>query len=354
MARSGWARSLAGATLLTLAGATGAFAQVCPLPAWTAGPVVGTDMYSPAVTSCNGLTYEAGGYSFSAAGNVNQFKSYNPVTNAWTTLANLPTATAISSLGCDAAGGRLFLFGGNTDPSTVTNIVQVYTIATNTWAPGPPLPAQRSFMASGAIGGKIYLVAGYSTGNVDPAFDTNWEFDPVTLTYTVRAPLPAMLGGAAGAVSGGRLYVMGGRNLAATQLNTVYEYNPVTNTWATKAPMPTAVNVAGGTGLGGNAACNGDVIVVGGGNPFEPNGPAFPVSGTRAIETTAVTQLYDVTANAWTAGPNLLGPRSFTTAVQSGDTLLVIGGYTGTTTTAAVDRIAGPPLPVDLSGFTIQ
>ena len=354
MARSGWARSLAGATLLTLAAATGAFAQVCPLPAWTAGPVVGTDMYSPAVASCGGLIYEAGGYSFSAAGNINQFKSYNPVTNAWTTLANLPTAIAIGSLACDPTGARLFLFGGNTSPTTVTNATSIYTIATNTWAPGPNLPDVRSFMSSGVIGTKIYLVAGYSTGNVDPAFNTNWEFDPVALTYTVKAPLPVMLGGAAGAVSGGKLYVMGGRNLASTNLNTVYEYDPVANTWATKAPLPTAVNVAGGTGLGGNAACQGDIIVVGGGNPFEPNGPAFPDPSSRAIETTAVTQLYDVATNTWSAGPNLLQPRSFTTATQAADTLIVVGGYNGATTVATVDRIAGPPLPVDLSGFTVQ
>ena len=353
MARSGWARTLAAAALLTLLGATGALAQVCPLPPWTAGPTFGTDAYGVAVTNAAGLIYAAGGYSFSAAGNVNQFKSYNPVTNTWTTLANLPTATAISSLVYDAVGGRLFLFGGNTAPATVTNITQVYTIATNIWAPGPNMPDFRSFMASGVLpNGMMHLVSGYSTGNISPAFNTNWQFNPVTLTFTTKAVLPATLGGAAAAVSGGRLYVMGGRTDLNAIVNSNYEYDPVADVWATKATLPTAVNVAGGAALSGTPACQGDVIVAGGGTPFEGI-EAFP-DPARTPNALSVTQLYDVATNTWSAGPNMTSSRAFVNSTQAADTLLVVGGYNGSTTVNSTDRIAGPPLPVSLSGFTVE
>jgi N-acetylneuraminic acid mutarotase len=312
-------------------------------------------MYGPGTASCNGLVYEASGYSFSTAGVVNQFKSFNPATNTWTALLPVPTPVLMASLVCDSVGGRLFLFGGSSDPvaGTVVNLNQVYTIASNTWAAGPVMPAVRAFMSSGVLpNGMIHLIAGYSTGNISPAFNTNWQYNPVTGVYTVKAVLPATLGGAGTAVSGGKIYVMGGRTDLNAIVNTNYEYDPVADTWATKAPLTTAVNVPGATALGGSAACNGDIIVAGGGNPFEGN-EAFP-SSARAIQTTAITQLYDVATNTWAAGPSLLGPRSFTTATQAVDNLIIVGGYTGTTTTAAVDRIAGPPLPVNLSGFTVQ
>ena len=52
------------------------------------------------------------------------------------------------------------------------------------------------FMASGYFNGKIYLVGGYNTGNVDPSFGQVWEYDPVANTFnTSRANMPATLGG---------------------------------------------------------------------------------------------------------------------------------------------------------------
>ena len=41
------------------------------------------------------------------------------------------------------------------------------------------MPDIRAFMASGYFNGKIYLVGGYSTGNISPAFLQTWEYDPV-------------------------------------------------------------------------------------------------------------------------------------------------------------------------------
>ena len=64
---------------------------------------------------------------------------------------------------------KLFVFGGD-DPTsgTVVNTTRIYDIATNTWSTGAPMPDVRAFMASGYFNGKIYLVGGYTTGNVRP------------------------------------------------------------------------------------------------------------------------------------------------------------------------------------------
>ena len=46
------------------------------------------------------------------------------------------------------------------------------------------MPDVRAFMGSGYFNGKIYLVGGYSTGNVDPSFGQVWEYDPVPTPLT--------------------------------------------------------------------------------------------------------------------------------------------------------------------------
>ena len=45
------------------------------------------------------------------------------------------------------------------------------------------MPDVRAFMGSGYFNGKIYLVGGYTTGNVDPSFGQVWEYDPVLNTF---------------------------------------------------------------------------------------------------------------------------------------------------------------------------
>ena len=58
----------------------------------------------------------------------------------------------------------------------------------------------------------------------------------------------------------------------------------------------------------------------------------------------------------WAYGiqPAMTAARAFVNAAQATDTLLVVGGYNGTTTVNTTDRIAGPPLPVSLNGFTVE
>ena len=70
------------------------------------------------------------------------------------------------------------------------------------------MPDVRAFMASGYFNGKIYLVGGYNTGNVDPSFGQVWEYDPVLNTWnTSRMSMPATLGGPGFGIINGHMYV---------------------------------------------------------------------------------------------------------------------------------------------------
>jgi N-acetylneuraminic acid mutarotase len=163
---------------------------------------------------------------------------------------------------------KLFVFGGD-DPTTgiVVNTTRIYDIATNTWSTGAPMPDIRAFMGSGYHNGKIYLVGGYTTGNVDPSFGQVWEYDPVLNTWnTSRASMPATLGGPGFDIINGHIYIAGGRNLANTNLNTLYDYDIAADTWTPRANLPSGVNVLGSAVIGGK------LWIFGGGNPFIATG----------------------------------------------------------------------------------
>src|SRR4029079_13016129 len=104
----------------------------------------------------------AGGYSFSAAGSVNAFRSYNPATNTWATLAPGPDImSSEASAGYSPINNKVYLFGGeDVGAAVVSNATRIYDIASNTWSAGATMPDVRAFMASGYFNGKIYLVAG--------------------------------------------------------------------------------------------------------------------------------------------------------------------------------------------------
>jgi N-acetylneuraminic acid mutarotase len=237
---------------------------------------------------------------------------------------------------------KLFVFGGD-DPTTgtVVNTTRIYDIATNTWSTGAPMPDVRAFMGSGYFNGKIYLVGGYTTGNVDPSFGQVWEYDPVANTWnTSRMSMPATLGGPGFGIINGHMYIAGGRNLANTNLNTLYDYDIAANTWTTRANMPSGVNVPGSAVIGGK------LWVFGGGNPFLGSS-TLPTSGQTGVrawfkrlfnpDTTNALQVYDPVTDSWTSGPTLNQQRSFPAGTDVGNTAVAVGGYTGTSTTASVE-----------------
>jgi hypothetical protein len=340
-----------GVALLVAGAATRTEAQSCVLPAWGSGAPLATDAFGPAVASAGGQIYAAGGFSFNAGAALSNFERFDPGLAAWTPLAPLPSPRVWATLAYDPSGNRLFLFGGSANGRTVSTLVQVYNIAGDSWSTGPPLPAARQQMAGGTIGSSIYLVGGDSTGQ-PTAESQSWLFDPRAGTYTPRAVLPTTLNGAGSAVAGGKLYVLGGENGAISELGSNFVYDAAADSWAARASLPTAVNAPGASALGGPDGCTGKILVAGGGNPFLQALTAGQLQ--EPILTTGITQMYDIASDTWAAGPALPTALSLLGAAQAGDTLLVVGGFNGTDSVATVDRIQGPPLPVGLSGFSIE
>ena len=150
-------------------------------------------------------------------------------------------------------------------PALVVNTTRIYDIATNTWTTGTPMPDVRAFMASGYFNGKIYLVGGYSTGNVRPGVPPDLGVRPGRQHLRTRSPsIPAAagFGGAGSGVINGHLYVTGGRDANNTVIATTWDYDIAADTWTPRANLPSANNVPGSAVIGGK------LWIFGGGNPF--------------------------------------------------------------------------------------
>ena len=232
---------------------------------WTQAAPVAIDHFGGFMDSDGTFAYEGGGYSFTTGDNINQFGKFDPVANIWTPLAAVPDMNNGEASAVYAPNvNKLFVFGGEEITMvTVVNTTRIYDIATNTWSTGAPMPDIRAFMGSGYFNGKIYLVGGYNTGNVDPSFGQVWEYDPVANTWnTTRASMPATLGGPGFGIISGHIYIAGGRDINNTNLNTLYDYDIAADSWTARANMPTGVNVPGSAVIGGK------LWVFAGGNPF--------------------------------------------------------------------------------------
>jgi hypothetical protein len=191
----------------------------------------------------NGKFYTTGGFE------------YDPANNTWTQkAAPMPSLHLRSEVAVAAASnGKIYVVGGFGSEGHL-RLVEEYDPVANAWTTKAPMPTpRRNLGLAAAKDGKLYAVGGFG-GFGDILLDTVEEYDPVTDAWTTKAPMiTARQDLGLAALGNGKLYAVGG-SLGAI----VEEYDPATNSWAPRAPMLTARM---GLGL---AAANGKLYAVGG------------------------------------------------------------------------------------------
>jgi hypothetical protein len=219
------------ATATSTATATGS--PACTPSAWQAGPAQPPARYAiqGAVGTDNKL-YVAGGQSIDNPPIVyNQFSRFDPATNTWSNLAPLPVALGQGTVG--AANGKVFLAGGFTGGTSVTNALQIYDIASNTWSSGAAMPNAGIEAAAGAVvNGKFYVMGGDDFNNL---VNTTYIYDIATNTWTTGAALPDSRTNTYGTAVNGLIYVYGGviaLSPAFVTTDTLLRYDPVANSWS--------------------------------------------------------------------------------------------------------------------------
>ncbi|MBI2907921.1 MAG: kelch-like protein [Chloroflexi bacterium] len=217
--------------------------------------------------SVDGKIYHIGGQMTAAGGEEAGFLDavfeYNPATNAWASRAPMPTKR--SSGAAVVVNGKIYVAGGRPPHG---NEFAVYDPREDTWQTLPDLPTPRNHIAADAIHGKVYVVGGrFGGGFQSEVTDVLEVFDPATNTWTSRAPMPTKRGGVNGIAANGCLYVWGGEGQNEDHPLGVFAehevYNPVTDTWRSLSPMPVPVH-----GVTGAAFIDGWVHVPGGGTAY--------------------------------------------------------------------------------------
>lgn len=277
---------------------------------------------------------------------------------AWTT-GTAVAQGAIQETAAVAVAGKIYLIGGFDDDEGVTDRVQVYDTATQTWSDGPKLPRTLHHANATTDGTTIYVLGALTgtnfaaigdTYSLDPATETQWQartgipagrergsavtgvidgkiyvaggfrtvmasdlvdvYDPDADTWTPLAALPATRDHACGDAIGGELIVAGGRTVQTNSPRPdVWSYDPGTNTWTARAPMPTG---RGGMGCG---AIGGTLYTAGGeGNPALPSGVFANV------------EAFDPATNTWTELAAMPNPKHGVAGAVWDGALYLCGG----------------------------
>jgi N-acetylneuraminic acid mutarotase len=309
------------------------------LSTWTVvAPYPAGAVEAPCVGSDGTFAYSAAGY---VGGPSSASYRYDPVANTWTPLAPVPAALS-ATRGVYAPNTNSFYIFGGRDRINVLNTTYIYNIGTNTWSTGAPMPVGHYFpsVVYYPANGKIYVIGGFNTSLAE---DTEtYEYDPVANTWnTSRAPIPVGMGGAGTSIAGQYIYLAGhyGPGTGSTDH---YRYNIVDDTWASMTPVPVPIYVPGAAAIGTQ------IYIFGGGNPLI--GPSATMqagiaASLRAPATSyASTYIYNTVTNTWTTGPNTNVAHSFTAGTAIGNSLLVVGGYTGSSDTNVVEMATTTPI----------
>lgn len=122
----------------------------------------------PGATVYNGKIYFIGGQHGNDHAAVTQkdVHVYDPDTNSWTKLADLPTPSGTTgrahiSSAVFVLGNRFLVIGGVTSHGVFTNLVSAYSPATNAWQNLTAFPKAIGGGVAGNIGGNIYYTGGW-------------------------------------------------------------------------------------------------------------------------------------------------------------------------------------------------
>jgi N-acetylneuraminic acid mutarotase len=288
--------------------------------AWTDGATSPMDRWESETFTYNGRLYLFGGFIDRNLDATSECDVYDPSTNQWSYLTNVPTG-ALSHASVAVVGDIVYLAGGDLGTfkygktKTSTSEVLTYNLSTNQWGSITSLPTAQSCGGLAAINNHLYYYGGLNSNDTADLTNT-WAIDLANTKagWTAKAAMPdgrnhigsVVINNIAYAVGGGHLY-----NETKGNDATVDAYNPATNKWTQVAsmPMPWASNET--TTL----VANGKIVVIGG----QTNG------GYDGIYLSTIEE-YNPSTNKWSSPGNLPEANEGESAAYIDGTLIVADG----------------------------
>lgn len=240
---------------------------------------------------------------------------YDPGSNTWTQIADMPEP--LTHAGQVADGNTIYIVGGylGDSPGPSTDHVWKYDIVTNTWSPGPSLPALRGGGAAVRVGRSLHFIGGATRDGITKAAIDHDDHYLLSLdgstSWSTAAPLPNPRNHLAGVALDNKIYVIGGQHQSFEGTENQQEvdvYDPATNAWARVADLPTPhSHISASTFVMSNR-----ILVIGG-----------SVNDGTSGDASKDVSLYDPQENIWIALPSL--PAGRKTSVAGGvDTRIVV------------------------------
>ncbi|MCP4703926.1 MAG: hypothetical protein GY865_04895 [candidate division Zixibacteria bacterium] len=254
--------------------------------------------------------------------------------------------------------GKIYVIGGWLDGYNITDIVEVYDPATNSWSSAASLPTNRHHCAAVAVDGILYVIGGYTNTTAGGWIPTpiTLAYDSDTDTWTQRASMNVARGEHSAIAYNGKIYVTGGNIVLGAVTPIVEVYDPATDTWTQLANMITprhhhASAVVDDTLIyvvGGRQGYFGAYTMIGAVEAYAPASDTWysittmpkPRGGLSAAGIDGKLYIfggeipgifdeveeYDPDLNIWTELTPMLIPRHGTAAAIVGDTVYIIGG----------------------------
>jgi N-acetylneuraminic acid mutarotase len=151
----------------------------------------------------------------------------------WTALPPMPAPRAAG--GVAVVRGKLYVVGGVEAPGRLAREAFAYDFAAGRWSPIPG-PRPREHLGAAALGGRVYAVAGRTSG-LETNVDIVEAYEPSSNRWRAIPRVPEARGGTAAAAVAGRIVSAGGEMPTGT-IRTVYAYNPATRRWTRLPSLP--------------------------------------------------------------------------------------------------------------------
>lgn len=235
------------------------------------------------------------------------FYKYNPKSNQWIKLADIPKPTI--NLALAAVNGKIYAIGGD----LFKNTNREYDPLTNSWKILEPMTIGRQHISCGVVGNNIYISGGLTSWkNITKKHDA---YNVLSNTWSEKAAIPSLRNNAAVVTLDSLIYVIGG---AGTKENiwgdilTVETYNVNSNSWVQKNDLPLLLFKPGVT------VVNNEIIVVGGQTLIDDK-----------EDTSKKVFIYKTKSDKWIETSPLPNKNVFFGCTAMGNKIYVIGGTVG-------------------------
>lgn len=248
-------------------------------------PFIGADQHS--FEACGDYLWFVAGRS--SPSHSNKTYRYNPLTNVWNEMADLPIAIQSPSMRCYNNQSLILVGGVNSETSTIYNRTYKYSLASNNWTRMSDSPYSFEDFGSAIVGNNFYAFGGLCTACADVYISMNLTKiynitnDSWSVGTTVM-PERKWSGDFASTV-GNKVYLIGSTNSfsgypALTQVPTVHVYNTTDDTYTQLA------NMSSGKAYKEAEELNGLIYVFGG-------------ATTNELVYDNEMQIYNISGNYW-------------------------------------------------------